>query len=328
VHIKIKQIMKKNTLLIILSVITIAVQAQNKINYEILKNDPSNIPWIVANLDLAGMDVNYSDKSFGLTFGIGLWGQVEIPETRLITQYSFYRSYFSEGQILQDKDYSQTTDLQLGVAYLLTDRTRNRDLSVGLSSKVIGTEKYKQGNKSYEKTTTENISIVIPDVVYRRQMGARGGLMLKGMGITFGDDGIGTATGFSSKRPYEFGTYNSTALYGGLIIRNTVNLVIKSDKYGLNSTGSHTTSWFADAILSPINRFKHPTGDDIDQLAKDYFDSSPIGFRVGYQANAIEKRSITGKKFGMAVRGELGHKPYTGWYGMATIGLTLIKVNN
>jgi hypothetical protein len=142
--------MKKLAFLVLLFTVTFNVQAQENINYEILKNDPSNLPWIVANLDIFGMDLNYSDKFFGVTFGVGLWGYVEVPNTKLVPQYAFYRSYFSEGQILQDKDYSQTTDVQLGVTYFLTDRTKSRDLSVGLQTKVIGTEKYTQGNKSYE----------------------------------------------------------------------------------------------------------------------------------------------------------------------------------
>lgn len=303
----------------------LASQAQEKIKYEILKDDPSDLPWIVVNLDIFGMEVTKPKNDFGTNFGIGIWGQVEIPKLPIAAQYAFYRSYFDAGQLLQSKDFPQTTDVQLGAAYFLSDKTKTRDIGIGLASKVVGSEKYTRGNKSYEKTTTQNTSISLPGQV-RKQFGPRAGFIFRGSGIPLGE-GLGQSVGISSKKPYEYTKHNSTSIYGGLTLRTTTNLVIKTDKYGIASTASKSTSWFVDAIVSPINTFKHPSGDDINQLVKDSLSGSPVGFRIGYQTNAIEKRAVTGKKFGMSVRGDLGYRPYTGWYGMATIGLTLIKIH-
>lgn len=317
--------MKKVALLFILFSVTLHSQAQDQIKYEILKDDPSDLPWIVANLDIFGMEVNYGKGGLGLNLGIGVWGHVEIPKVPAVGQYILYRSYFNDGQLNPDtRDFAQTTDVQLGGMYFLSDNTKTRPFAVGLNSKVIGSEKYKQGNKSYEKITTQTIGITVNGKM-RNQFGVRAGFMFRGSGIAVYNVDLASLPG-STAGPYEYAKHNSTSVYAGLVLRQTSNLVIKTDKYGIESGASHTTSWFLDAIISPVNKFKHPSGDDINQLVKDSIGGSPIGLRIGYQANAIEKRAITGKKFGMGVRGELGYKPYTGWYGAATIGLTILKI--
>lgn len=294
---------------------------QEKINYTIIKDDPSVSPWLSVNLDIFGMEVTMPKEDFGTNFGIGVWGHVESPKLPVGIQYVLYRSYFDIGRLEKGEDFPSTTELQLGALLFFSDNTKAKDFAVGLSSKVVATERYKRGNKNYEKTTTENISVKVPGHL-RTQYGVRGGLMFRSSGFPLGE-GLGKDP--STGDAFEFASYGSTSIYAGILARYTANLIIKTEKQGVVPSASKASNWFLDAIISPINTFRHPTDVDINQLVKDNRSTSPIGFRFGYQTYAIEQRAVSGQKFGLAVRGELGIRPYLGFYGAATIGITLVK---
>lgn len=313
--------MKKSILSLIFCLGTLLAFSQESIKYTIVKDDPSVSPWLSVNLDIFGMEVTMPKEDFGTNFGIGLWGHVESPKLPVGIQYVFYRSYFDVGRLEKSEDFPNTTELQLGALYFFSDKTKAKTFAVGLSNKVIATERYKQGNKSYEKTTSETKSVDIPGHL-RTQYGLRGGLMFRSSGFPLGE-GLGKdpATG----DPFEFASYGSTSIYAGILVRYTANLIIKTDNYGLVPSATKASNWFLDAIIAPVNSFRHPSDADINQLVKDNRATSPIGFRFGYQTYAIEQRAVSGQKFGLAVRGELGVRPYLGFYGAATIGITLVK---
>ncbi len=313
--------MKKLVLSIGFCFFAFLASSQEKVKYTIVKDDPSVSPWLSVNLDIFGMEVTMPQDDFGTNFGIGVWGHVESPKLPVGIQYVLYRSYFDVGRLEKGEDFPNTTELQLGALYFFSDKTKMKDFSVGLSSKVVGSEKYKKGNKTYEKTTTQNTSVKVPGKL-RTQYGLRAGLMFRSGGFPLGD-GLGTDP--STGDPFEFASHGSTSIYLGVLARYTANLIIKTDRYGLVPSASKASNWFLDAIISPVNTFRHPSDIDINQLVKDNRSASPLGFRLGYQTYAIEKRAVSGKKFGLAVRGELGVRPYLGFYGAATIGITLVK---
>jgi len=205
------------------------------------------------------------------------------------------------------------------------DKTSSKTFGVALSTKVIKTEKYKQGNKSYEERTSETVSIDIPNVQYRRQLGLRAGLMFRGAGAPL-DEGLGNPMGISGDRPYLSARHNSFSFYGGIALRTISGLVIKTKQYGVETGSSGINIWFADAIVSPVNNFSHPSGDDINDLVREELKGSPIGFRVGYQTHASDRKMISGKSFGFSARGEAGYRPYLGLYVSATIGITIMKI--
>ena len=314
--------MKK--VLTILGLIAFAtVNAQEKINYTVIKDDPSVLPKVVVNLDIFEMEVWKPKTDFGVNFGFGVWGHVEVPNIPLVAQYQFYRSYFEDAKLLISKDFPNTTHVQLGGLYMLSDNTKRKTISVGLDNQVVSSNRTTDSRgRTTENRTHELTSIKVPGN-FRRQFGVRGGLTIRRSGIAF-SDGLGEAGRFEPK-PYEFASHNSTNLYAGLEVRNALNLVIQTDKYGRSTTTSKMSSWFVDAIFPVVNNFNHPSGDDVQQLMKDSLSGIPIGFRIGLQNSPVEKRDITGKKFGLTTRGELGYKPFTGWYAVATLGINIIK---
>lgn len=316
--------MKKFLILLSVIVSSSTLYSQNTVNYKVVIDDPSNLPKVVVNLDLFGMEVWQPKTDFGLNFGFGVWGHVEIPKLPLVAQYQFYRSYFEDATLLVDEEYPKTTHFQIGGVFNLADNTKRKTIGVGLDNKVVSSE-YSTNTMGdrVETRTSELTSINVPANV-RKQFGIRGGLIFRNSGIAF-EEGLGEPPSQFADKPYQFANHFSTNIYAGIESRKITNLVLITDKYGRTTTGSKATSVFADAILPIVNNFTHPSGDDIQQLMKDSLSGFPVGFRIGLQNNPVEKREYTKKKFGLATRGEVGYKPFTGWYAVATLGINIIK---
>jgi hypothetical protein len=314
----------KKTLVILSLCIALSAQAQQNIKYKVVIDDPSKLPSVVVNLDLFGMEVWKPKTDFGLNFGFGIWGHVEVPKAPVTVQYQFYRSYFEDAGLLIDKEFPKATNVQLGALLTLADNTKRKTIGVGLDNKVVDREYSTNARGERIETRTSQLTSINVPANVRNQFGVRGGLIFRNAGIAF-NEGLGEAPSQFSPKPYDFAGHFSTNIYAGLELRNTINLVLLTDKYGRTTTGSRMSSTFADVILPVVNRFNHPSGDDIQQLMRDSLSGFPLGFRIGLQNNPIEKREFTKKKFGLATRGEVGYKPFTGWYAVATIGINIIK---
>jgi hypothetical protein len=304
--------------------IVLSSQAQQNVKYKVVIDDPSKLPSVVVNLDIFGMEVWKPKTDFGLNFGFGLWGHVEVPKLPLAIQYQFYRSYFEDAGLLVDKDYPKTTHIQAGALFMLTDNTKRQTIGVGLDNKVVDREYSTNSRGERVQTTTSQLTSINVPANVRRQFGLRGGLIFRDAGIAF-EEGLGEATSQFGPKPYEYTEHFSTNLYAGFELRKSINLVLITDKYGRTTTGSKMTSTFADVILPVVNRFNHPSGDDIQDLMRDSLSGFPVGFRIGLQNNPIEQREFTRKKFGLATRAEVGYKPFTGWYAVATLGINIVK---
>ncbi len=311
--------MKKILSIVCLLSLSLTGLAQEKINYTVLQDDVSSLPWLSMNLDIFGMELTVPKGTFGINFGLGLWGHVENPKLPVTIQYSVYRSYLDFNTLLLSQDYKQTTEVQAGAILFLRDKTVKTNVSIGLDNETISEERY--GNEI--RRTSRLTSITIP-AHKRTQFGFRGGLIFRNAGFPIGEN-LHEDLSLPDLEPYEFASHTSTSIYAGILNRVSTNVVIKTDKYGVSKTGSKSTNWFLDAVFAPVNSFNHPSGDDINAVVKEATGGFPIGARFGYQTYAIEKRKYTGKKFGFAARGEMGYRPYIGYYASVTLGLTIIK---
>lgn len=163
--------------------------------------------------------------------------------------------------------------------------------------------------------------IMVPSQVYR-QFGVRGGYYHKSGPYNF--DAF-------DEFPFDFdyAKISTNGLYAGLFLRKMINIFIDTEEYGVcfNSAGSDL---YFDVMLLPGQSFTNleplDAGSvDISDDVKGALDEGTLGFRLGYKIYQMEKKTKTGKKFGMSGMFEAGRTPYQGWFVNAGIGITLAK---
>ncbi len=301
----------KNLSISILLLINLINSNAQTVNYKIQKDKPIE-PNVSINLDFFNIDIN-SDidniRTDNISMNAGLFGYVKIAGP-LEVDFNVHKSWLVFGKIGYN-DYPGHTELNGGVNFWLTKREVTKNTKVVLKSEV---------SRSGNTETTSTTYITIP-AIHRKRMGVRGGL-------------------YSKSGPFNFEAYSgdldnmeiketkiaSYGIYGGLNFRNITNIIIKDDIYGrsMNSAGRDI---YVDAIFVPINRFKdlNNDGENVSETIKGLKNTSPIGFRLGYRMYQVEKKSFTGKKFGICGIGEFGYKPYQGWFLTAGFGVTLVK---
>jgi len=285
------------------------LSAQN-INYEIIKNEPRE-PKISVNLDIFNLDMNSGIKNIridNISMNLGAFGYVKIVD-QLEIDFNIHKSWLAAGR-LGYKLYPGNLEINTGVNFLLTNRTRVKSTKVILDEKVTET---------YSKKTTTTTYLMVPTNQQKR-FGVRGGLYQKSGPFNLDDYSDGASF------PRRETKISSVGLYVGLLSKTINNIIIKDDKYGLSYNSIGINVYF-DALIIPVNRFKdlNQENEVISDLVHDYEKTFPIGFRLGVRKYQIEKKEFTGKKFGKNFNFEIGYKPYQGAFVNAGIGITLVK---
>ena len=281
-------------------------------NTDVVTDNPKIDNWLSVNLDLFDMEVPGSSLEAAIqnvSFNIGTWGHVEVPKLPVGLQYSYRQSWFVLGAI-GNKNMPKHSDIQLGAYFFLSDKTKTKSLKVGL----------KTSSKQTATTRTTTDTYINMDGQQRNQFGVRAGLINKRSGLSL-DPENPTPSNIETTK------HSSTGLYAGIINRKTTNLVVNTDRYGLASTASKASNIYVDAIIGFTNSFEDIDNNnaDVTDEIKTHLGGFPIGARIGYQVYQVEKRSVTGKMFGLSTRGELGYRPFYGPYLSASVGITLIK---
>ena len=176
-----------------------------------------------------------------------------------------------------------------------------------------------------ESDLTESTFIQVPATVLKKR-GFHGGLYQK-FGA-FNAESFFEAEGDTYTPTYEYLRASSLGLYAGVKSSTVTNITIKDDQYG-RSHQSIAYDFSIDAIIAPFNRFTDRDTNAIEtNVTADLKANSteiPIGFRVAFSMYQTEKKEWTGKKFGMSATGEIGYKPYFGYFLNAGIGITFVK---
>lgn len=286
------------------------------VNYTTEADNPADyMPRLNINLMIAGLDGSYTNFE-GMYFYAGSHGQFMLNNSMGI-QWNVNRSWMNLGR-LGFPDYKAPFDANAGAVLYFTNTSRTRQLNVILKSEA--------GSKQGSTITT---SIKVPGT-RNFQWGIHGGLYFKSQAYGFGD----TRFDVIESAGLEHANYKCTALYGGIIRRRLTNLILNVDTYGkrFNSLGFET---YMDALLTFSNRFilldpdvvgtEFKQGQNITEIVKPFADSSPIGFRIGWNGYQIAPKSVTNKKFGGSYNFEVGKMPYVGIYVRGGIGLTIVK---
>jgi hypothetical protein len=257
---------------ILLSLFTLSLTAQ-KVNYDIIKDEPVE-PKISIALDLFQLDANTGWPDIrvdNISFNIGLIGYVKILPM-LEIDYNLHKGILTLGR-LANENYPGNTDLNAGVNFLLSSRTKRKESKVVLD----------QSSNGSTSTTTY---LMVPANVKKR-FGLRAGVRFKNGPFNYSDYIDGDFT--SDIQLQELGML-STGVYGGLMLRSITNIVIENEEYGVsfNSLGSDL---YLDVLINPVNRFVDVNNNNqvVSQEVKDAKSAFPIGFRLGYETFQVEQ---------------------------------------
>ena len=287
--------------------------AQQPIKYDLIKDEPIE-PRISVNLDLFNLDMNTKLKSLQLdniSLNLGVFGHV-MPVSFAGIDFNIHKSWLIMGK-LAFKDYPGNLETNVGGFFFFTDRR-----VVKQKTKVILKS---QGGKYEGKEIITTTFIEIPSQQQKR-FGVRAGLYQKTGPFNFGDYSDGTGA-------FDYTAFNSFGMYGGFLWRRITNIFINEVTYGKCGT-SDGTDIYIEALLIPVNRFTalDPTytGDkNVTNIIKAAGKDLPLGFRLGFKRYQVDKKAVTGRKFGRAGIAEFGYKPYWGWFATAGVAITLVK---
>lgn len=302
----------KSLTIFISCLITACIVNAQQVNYTVTHDNADTNPWLVVNLDLFQLDF-FLNSLDGTSFNFGAWGHVQPLSPNWGGEYNFKRSWFTLGRIAAP-EMPAHTELNLGGYFFFRSK-----LKTGKRTKVVLNSETKDVLYQPGTQVSTTTFIMVPGQ-RKRFLGVHGGFYRKSHG--FGFDKIGEDY---IDFPYEYGSFASTAIYGGLLSRSFINLFIDTDTHGtcFNSIGNDV---YADVIISVSNNFKSLEGENINSTIKPEFEGEgPLGFRVGWKRYQIEQKALTGKRFGMSANFEVGYKPFLGWFVNGGIGITLIK---
>lgn len=312
-----------NKIALIVSVVlsgSLALSQNEQVSYEVIKDGPIE-PKISVNLDLFNIDINTKISRLqvdNISFNLGTFGYV-MPVNNLGVDFNIHKSWLVTGK-LAFKDYPGNFETNLGGFLFFTNREKIKNKTkVVLSSKT----------SSYNgKSVTSTTFIMVPAKQISR-FGVRAGLFQKSGPFNFRDYSNDPKDNFDLPPAFEFVKYNSVGLYGGLMWRKISNIIINTPQFGKCGT-SGGTDYYIEALFLPITNFSNLdpeyTGDkNVTSIVKGLGTESPIGFRMGFKKYQVEKKAVTGKKFGRAGMGEFGYRPYIGWFMNAGVAITLVK---
>ncbi|MFC0876731.1 hypothetical protein ACE01N_09055 [Saccharicrinis sp. FJH2] len=304
--------MKIRIVLVILFISMIA-NAQN-VTYKVLSNEPPQTPRLSISTDLIQLDVLQHTLD-GMSFNASVWGHYEVLPERVGVQFIGRHSWFALGRLGEAK-MPPNAELELGGYFVLRNKIRNKNTKVTLKKEYSGTtySTNLHGESTYSYTETETF-LIIPSDKKKLTM-VRGGFYRK-------SNGNSTDYLETDALPDYF-KFTSAGLYAGFNFRTLTSVFIDTDKYGVqfNSIGRDV---YIDLLFLPVNSFHDLDGNKITETVKQYDKSGPLGFRLGYRLFQIDKRSKTGKMFGLCGTFEAGVKPYLGYFISSGIGITFVK---
>ncbi len=291
--------------------------AQSNTSYKVLHDGPPN-PTLNINLEYFGLDMGVKNID-GASFNVGTHGFFE-PVDGIGAQWNLKRSFLTFGRVGSEL-YPANLDLSAGGYFMFQTKTVQKPTKVVLKSEYKGSEYSRNIQGDLVETRTEEVTFMTIPAQRTLQTGFRGGYYMKRG--PFNSDDIESES--LSSPLYEM-SLTSIGIYAGLTRRSLKNVFIDVDGYGVqfNSIGD---DYALDLIFVPVNVFRdlNNEGENVSATVKDQLGNFPIGFRIGWYRYQIEKKSRTGKKFGLSASFEGGIKPYQGIFFNGGLGLTLVK---
>lgn len=310
--------MKKCIYLAFGLLISLQCSLAQQINYKVTYDNPDFVPFWNLNLSYLDIDIPFSHID-AINFNAGIWGNVE-PVNGIGIDYRFRRSYLTLAQIGY-QDPPSFTNFELGGYFKFAGYTKLKSTKI-----ILDIEWDADGDQFNDKQVFQVKSMAI-QAKRRRDFLARAGYYHLSSPINVEE--VQDANGMDLFAD-NIGGASVNGLYAGIGIRSFTNVFIETEQAGeqFNSAGRLI---YIDAIFAGTS-LRDPYEDPSvmtfnEDAAKEAIGSLPIGFRIGMNTFQIEKKSRTGKRFGMSVNYEAGYRPYIGWYLSSGLGITLVKWN-
>jgi len=288
------------------------------VNYKITYDNPDFVPYWNLNLSYLDVEVPFSSID-AINFNASLWGNFE-PAEGIGVDYRIRRSYLTMAQ-LGYSDAPSFNNYEFGAYYRFASSTKVRPTPI-----VLDIDWDADGDAFNDEEVFQVKSISV-NAKNRRDYLLRAGFYHLSSPITVDEvSDINDMDIFADN----LGRASINGLYAGIGIRSFKNVFIDTDNFGdqFNSRGRliYIDAIFAGTSLS--DPYEVPSTLVFNEdAAKDAIGSLPIGIRIGMNTFQVEKKSRTGKKFGMSTNYEVGYRPYIGWYLSGGLGLTLVKWN-
>jgi hypothetical protein len=308
--------MKKVIFLLCLLISAGSIAAQ-QVKYKLIHDNPPT-PRLNINLEYFNIDVGVNNLD-GMSFNIGSFGYFE-PTPGIGLQYNFKKSIFTFGK-LGNEGLPGNLDLSAGGYLFFQNKVVKKPTKVVLKNEYKGTTYSTNWKGEMVKTTHEEVTFMTIPAQRRIMRGLRAGYYMKRG--PFGGDFEGDVP-FSTSTPLGL---TSIGVYAGVTMRSIKNVFIDTPDYGVqfNSIGD---DFVLDLLIVPVNIFRDPnneTAPNVSEAVRESLGSNPFGLRIGWYRSQIEKKAVTGKKFGMAAGFEAGFKPYQGLFFNGSLGITIIK---
>ena len=307
--------MKKSYVSLLAICFTFTLAQAQKVQYEVLSNEPPSTPRFSLNSDLVHLDMMYRTLD-GYSMNAGLWGHFEPVHEKIGLQYLFRKSYFAFGR-LGEKSFPGNTEIEAGGYYVLNQKIKNKQTKVVLKKEYSGSEFSTNVSGDLVETRTETTTFIMIPADHKKLFMARGGFYLKQHG-----NSTDYIEGYSGP---EYVKFTSTGLYAGINFRNISSIFIDTDEFGVqfNSIGRDI---YLDVMILPVNSFSDiENGTNINKEIKPNLTAFPIGFRAGYRLFQVDKKKKTGKLLGLCGNMEVGFKPFIGFTLSAGVGFTFVK---
>lgn len=288
------------------------------VSYKVVSNEPPQTPRLNINTDLFQLDLMQNSLD-AMSVNASVWGYYEVLPERVGMQFLVRRSWLAFGK-LGEANFPPHLELDLGGYFVLNKALRKKGTKVTLKKEYSGTtySTNYRGETTSSYSTTETF-LLIPSEKKKLTM-VRGGIYRKSHGNSMrylGDE-------YNYSNNPEYVKFTTAGIYAGLNFRTLTSIFIDTQKYGIqyNSLGRDI---YIDILLLPVNKFHNLDGGDITKEVKQYTSAGSIGFRAGYKLFQIDKRTKTGKMFGLCGNFEGGMRPYTGFFLSSGIGITFVK---
>jgi hypothetical protein len=299
-------------LVAILLCVSSTIFAQS-VNYKITVDDADMHPKLALYLQYGHLELNTANLA-GSSSNIGLWGYYELQRDKLQIDFNIQKAWWIFGSAANwnnpGRVQSPTNhEASVGVNYFFKSSVVRKE-KIRKSLYVI-TSSGRTGSITFKSSRQVKLNLTGG---VKRLIGYRGGLYFK--------NDLYRYRSFDRAYVNQF----NIGAYAGMQTTNIRNLVIDIANNGLRSH-AFGQSFYADVLILPYNPYysidKRYTTEQIKNAITEKM--LPLGCRIGYRYFQSAPKSVSGKKYGLGINGEMGLRPYHGFYISGGVAIALSR---
>jgi len=279
--------MKK--LLILLLLLAAIPTFSQTTSYQLVEDNPDKLSENFINLELLGLDYGANSTDGAVYVGAtSFWSLSNRLKAEALLRTSF----------LNIKGEGLGVQTEAGMFFPLLIQRKKKDVPVKLSTTLFAGRT--SDGRSHDETKIINV-----EGTYKNQIGPRGGVYFKKTGYYHEDNAFEA-------------TNTSMTLLGSYVgLERITQAFVHTKVEGKDKYGAGQTRMYADFLFIPVREIADDTLQDIER-DKDF------GWRIGMQWNVHPHKTTSGFQPRAVYGGEIGSRPFSGFYVNASIGIMLI----